>query len=136
MSNHRNIPYVPPPTRRASVSLKYCYERPIAYAVQMRGDLDDLPTIIYYGAPWHLLIDVMKYVSRCMGDALKGYVIKQEHSCRWKNGKAYRRMSIEIHGLDEQFMSLESLLMVIHNYMKRICWCKVKELPLKKLLNL
>ena len=71
MSNHRNIPYVPPPTRRASVCMKYCYERPIAYAVQMRGDLDDLPTIIYYGAPWQLLLDVMKYVSRCMGDALR-----------------------------------------------------------------
>ena len=128
-------PYVALPSARAT-TLQKCYERRIAYGVQMRGDNDDLPVLIYYGAPFQLLYDVMAFVGKCMGDGIKGYRIIHEHSCRWKNGKAYRRIAVEIHGLDEQFVTLSSLIAVINNHMQRICWCKIKEYPIKRLLNL
>lgn len=128
--------YISPRSPEYMSRMKHNYERRIAYGVQMRGDEDDLPVLIYYGASYQLILDVMEHIGKIIGKALKGYVITHEHSCRWKNGKAYRRIAVEIHGLDEQFITLPSLIAVINNYMQRICWCKIKEYPLKRLLNL
>lgn len=125
--------YIPPHPKTHDTR---SYERSIAFGLQMRGDNDEIPVLIYYGAPFQLLYDVMAYIGKCMGTMIKGYVINNEHSCRWKNGKAYRRVSVEIHGLNEQFISLPSLILIINNVMQRLCWCSIKELPLKRLLNL
>lgn len=127
-------PYVARPVR--ANNLVHDYNRNICCGVQMRGDNDDLPVIIYYGATWALVFDTMAQIAKMMGENIKGYVIRREHSCRWKNGKAYYRLAVEIHGLNEEFMSLQSFLLVINGYMQKICWCTVKELPLRKLLNL
>lgn len=134
MSHPLDRPYMSRPSPLARLS--HCYERNIAFGIQYRGDDDTLPCLIYYGAPFELLRDVMAFVGRCMSDKLKGYTINSEHSCRYRNGKAYHRLSVEIHGLQDQCVSLSDLALLIQSYMQRICWCKVKELPLKKLLNL
>ena len=130
-----DLPYVSPEIRH-HWSLKHCYERKIAYAVQMRGDDDDMPVIIYYGAPMALVRDVMQQMQRMTKGIVSHYVVRHEHSCRYKNGKAYRRIAVEVHGLNEQCMSLNDLTLVIGHYMQKVCWCTVKELPLRKLLNL
>lgn len=128
-------PYVAPPSSKCN-HMTHCYERSIAYALQMRGDNDDIPTIIYYGVPFQLMYDVMKHMALCLQNQWKGYIIRNEHSCRYKNGKAYRRISVEIHGLNEYCISLPDVVMLINNYMQRICWCKIKEFSLTRLLNL
>jgi len=127
-------PYIAPPSAKAH--FKRNYERRIAFSIQMRGDLDDIPTIIYYGAPFALIYDVMEFVGKHMGSMMEGYVINNEHSCRYKNGKAYRRISLELHGLQEQYVSLRDIITIINHRMQKLCWCSVKELSLYRLLNL
>ena len=128
-------PYVPPEVRTHR-NIKHNYERKIAYAVQMQGDDESLPVIIFYGAPAALIKDVISDICKMTRDVVSRYIMRREHSCRYKNGKAYRRIAVEVHGIDKQCMSISDLTLIIQHYIQKKCWCTVKELPLRKLLNL
>lgn len=128
--------YYPPPSPAARGQLKHLYERKIAFGIQMRGDDDALPVLIYYGAPYALIRDVMTSISQALGTLIAGYVIHQEHSCRYRNGRAYRRISIELHGICEQYISLRDIILIINHRMQSLCWCTIREFPLRRLLNL
>lgn len=114
----------------------YQYLHRIAYTEDKRGDKDDVSTLLFYGAPFALLKDVCTSLFGMMNGKVKNLVIGNEHSCRWKNGKCYWRTLIEIHGLDEQFISLKEFFLLIISMMKRICNCTVRHYRLETFVNL
>lgn len=126
------LPYVSPDMSRR---LSRSYERTIVFSTQVRDD-DVPPTIIYYGAPFSLLSDAMDYMARILKNMLEGYHITREHSCRYRNGKAYHRLALDIRGLNEDCVSFRDLILMLNHHMQEKCWCNIKELPLKRLLNL
>lgn len=108
----------------------------IAYTEDMRGDKDNIPTLLFYGAPFVLLKDVCEPIYRMMDGKVRNLVIDHEHSCRWKNGKCYWRTMIRIYGLDEQFISLKEFIFLLIAKMKRICNCTVRHYRLETFVNL
>lgn len=108
----------------------------IAYTEDMRGDKDNIPTLLFYGAPFVLLKDVCEPIYRMMDGKVRNLVIDWEHSCRWRNGKCYWRTMIRIYGLDEQFISLKEFIFLLIAKMKRICNCTVRHYRLETFVNL
>lgn len=108
----------------------------IAYTETMRGDKDDIPTLLFYGAPFALLKDACEALYRMMNGMVKNLVIGHEHSCRWMNGKCYWRTTIQIIGLNEQFISLKEFVLLIISKMKRLSNCTIRHYRLETFVNL
>lgn len=112
------------------------YHRKIAYAVQMRGDNDDIPHVIYVGAPFALIRDVYAYLGKLITGNIEKLIVYHDHSCKYRNGKVYRRVVVEFYQIHEQEIFLETILLIAHQYMKRICNCSIIDKPLYRILNL
>lgn len=114
----------------------YSYLHRIAYSEDLRGEKDNIPTLLFYGAPFDLLRDVCLYVFNMMNGKVEDLVIDREHSCRWRNGKCYWRTMIQIRGLDEQFISLKDFTSLLITRMKNVCNCSIRHYKLETFVNL
>lgn len=112
------------------------YVHQIAYAETLRGDDYDIPTLLFLGAPFELVRDTCDKVFRMMDGKVKDLLIRNEHSCRVKNGKCYWRVELEIIQLDEQFISLDGFKQIILNVMSKLSNIKVYHYRLSTFINL
>lgn len=112
------------------------YMHRIAYTETLRGDDYNVPTLLFYGAPFELLKDVCQYLFKIMNGNVGNLIIKHEHSCRVRNGKCYWRVLVNIINLNEEFISLKEFTLLIIAYMKRICNCTVRHYRLETFINL
>lgn len=108
----------------------------IAYTMLMRGDNFDVPTLLFYGAPFLLVRDVCQTVYKCMSGNVRNLYIAREHSCRFRNGKCYWRIAVTIVGLNEPFMALEEFVRMLVSCMQRLCHCKIRHYRTETFLNL
>lgn len=113
----------------------HSYMHRIAYTETVSGLRDDVPTLLFH-APFTLIKDACQYLYTVMNGKVRDMRISNEHSCRVKNGKCYRRVAVQIIGLDEQFISLKEFTAMLVSYMMRICNCKVRHYRLETFLNL
>lgn len=132
------VPYVP---NRGNKKKKgrptpYPYLHRIAYSEDLRGEKDNIPTLLFYGAPFDLLRDVCLNVFNMMNGKVEDLVIDREHSCRWRNGKCYWRTMIQIHGLDENFISLKDFTLLLITRMQDVCNCSIRHYKLETFVNL
>lgn len=132
------LPYTPNPTLKKKMGrpLKHCYRHRIAYTETMRGLQDDVPTLLFLGAPFPLLKETCQYLYKLMDGKVKNLTVSWEHSCRVRNGKHYWRIAVGIMGLDEQSLSLQEFTLLIVAYMKRVCHCTVRHFRTETFLNL
>ena len=98
----------------------------IAYTMLMRGDNFDVPTLLFYGAPFLLVKDACLLIYKYMSGNVKNLCIDREHSCRFRNGKCYWRIAVTIVGLNEPFLALEQLVWMLVSCMQRLCYCKIR----------
>ena len=108
----------------------------IAYTMLMRGDNFDVPTLLFYGAPFSLVKDACQLIYKYMSGNVKNLCIDREHSCRFRNGKCYWRIAVTIVGLNEPFLVLEELVWMLVSYMQRLCYCKIRHYRTETFLNL
>lgn len=132
------FPYVPNRSNKKKKGrpTPYPYLHRIAYSEDLRGEKDNIPTLLFYGAPFDLLRDVCLYVFNMMNGKVEDLVIDREHSCRWRNGKCYWRTMIQIQGLDEQFISLKDFTSLLITRMKNVCNCSIRHYKLETFVNL
>lgn len=112
------------------------YVHRIAYTSTFRGVNDDIPTLLFLGAPFALLQDVCTPLCRWMDGAVADITIQREHSCRRKNGKHYWRIAVGIIGLDEYVISYDEFVKLIVNKIKTTANCTVRHYQLETFLNL
>ena len=108
----------------------------IAYTMLMRGDNFDVPTLLFYGAPFLLVRDACQMIYKCMAGNVRNLYISREHSCRFRNGKCYWRIAVTIVGLNESFLALGEFVCMLVSCMKRLCYCKIRHYRTETFLNL
>ena len=121
---------------RRGKPLQHAYKHRIAYAITMRGLQDDIPTLLFIGAPFELLRDACRNIYKMMAGNLRDLTVNYEHSCRVRNGKQFWRVAVGIVGLDERFLSLAEFETLFVSHIKRICSCVVRRYKTETFLNL
>lgn len=114
----------------------HTYTHAIAYTETVRGIDDDIPTMLFLGAPWRLLQDVCTDLCRMMRGNLRDITLRREHSCRARNGKNYWRVAVGILGLNEEFISLAEFESLIVAKILRTANCTVRHYKTEPFLNL
>lgn len=102
----------------------------------MRGDSDDVPALMFLGAPPKLLQDVGTALCKEMNGKLQDIILEPEHSCRWKNGKHYWRTVAHIIGLDTHFISFNDFTQLFVFKMTKTATCTIKHYKFDTFINL
>ncbi len=136
--NYLSLPYTPQRQRKKKPGrpTPYAYLHRIAYTETFRGLADDVPTLLFYGAPFLLLRDACGHLFKVLAGKVKNLLIQWEHSCRRRNGKCYWRVAVSVIRLDEHFLSLKEFTLLLVSHMQRICNCTVRHYRLETFLNL
>lgn len=107
----------------------------IAYTDVLRGnDYDE--RVLLFQAPFALIQDACQFIFNIMNGNIQDMLINNEHSCRWRNGKCYWRVAVQIVGLNEQFISFSEFTTLLIARIKKICNCKVRRYRTETFLNL
>lgn len=141
MSNNRHIfsPYIPNLRDRKKDKgrpIIHEYLHRIAYTETMRGNEDEIPTLLFYGAPFALLKDACCHIHKTMCGNVRDLKIKLEHSCRHKNGKCYWRYAVSVIDLNEHFISFKEFTLLLIAHIRNICNCAIRYYRLETFLNL
>lgn len=141
MSNNRHIfsPYIPNLRDRKKDKgrpIIHEYLHRIAYTETMRGNDDEIPTLLFYGAPFALLKDACCHIHKTMCGNVRDLKIKLEHSCRHKNGKCYWRYAVSVIDLNEHFISFKEFTLLLIAHIRNICNCAIRHYRLETFLNL
>lgn len=141
MSNNRHIfsPYIPNLRDRKKDKgrpIIHEYLHRIAYTETMRGNEDEIPTLLFYGAPFALLKDACCHIHKTMCGNVRDLKIKLEHSCRHKNGKCYWRYAVSVIDLNEHFISFQEFTLLLIAHIRNICNCAIRHYRLETFLNL
>jgi hypothetical protein len=141
MSNNRHIfsPYIPNLRDRKKDKgrpIIHEYLHRIAYTETMRGNEDEIPTLLFYGAPFALLKDACCHIHKTMCGNVRDLKIKLEHSCRHKNGKCYWRYAVSVINLNEHFISFKEFTLLLIAHIRNICNCAIRHYRLETFLNL
>lgn len=133
-----SLPYVPNRQRKLKKGRPspHAYIHRIAYTETMRGIDDDIPTLLFIGAPWMLLRDVCVSLVKMMDGHLKDITLQLEHSCRVKNGKHYWRIAVGIIDLDERLISYSEFVKLLVSKILYVANCSVRHFRLETFLNL
>lgn len=141
MSNNRHIfsPYIPNLRDRKKDKgrpIIHEYLHRIAYTETMRGNEDEIPTLLFYGAPFALLKDACCHIHKMMCGNVRDLKIKLEHSCRHKNGKCYWRYAVSVIDLNAHFISFKEFTLLLIAHIRNICNCAIRHYRLETFLNL
>lgn len=141
MSNNRHIfsPYIPnlkDKKKGKGRPIIHDYLHRIAYTETMRGNEDEIPTLLFYGAPFALLKDACCHIHKTMCGNVRDLKIKLEHSCRHKNGKCYWRYAVSVIDLNEHFISFKEFTLLLIAHIRNICNCAIRHYRLETFLNL
>lgn len=141
MSNNRHIfsPYIPNLKDRKKGQgrpIIHEYLHRIAYTETMRGNEDEIPTLLFYGAPFALLKDACCHIHKTMCGNVGDLKIKLEHSCRHMNGKCYWRYAVSVIDLNEHFLSFKEFTLLLIAHIRNICNCAIRHYRLETFLNL
>lgn len=141
MSNNRHIfsPYIPNLRDRKKDKgrpIIHEYLHRIAYTETMRGNEDEIQTLLFYGAPFALLKDACCHIHKTMCGNVRDLKIKLEHSCRHKNGKCYWRYAVSVIDLNEHFISFKEFTLLLIAHIRNICNCAIRHYRLETFLNL
>ena len=141
MSNNRHIfsPYIPnlkDKKKGTGRPIIHDYLHRIAYTETMRGNEDEIPTLLFYGAPFALLKDACCHIHKTMCGNVRDLKIKLEHSCRHKNGKCYWRYAVSVIDLNEHFLSFKEFTLLLIAHIRNICNCAIRHYRLETFLNL
>ena len=133
-----SLPYIPnrKHKKKQGRPTPHAYLHRIAYTMQMRGDAEGVPTLLFYGASFGLVRDVCQHIHKIMDGNVRDLLISQEHSCRIRNGKCYWRQIVTIEGLNENVLSLQEFVKLIIARMLYICNCTVRYYKPDTFINL
>lgn len=137
-NGYLDYPYIPNRQHKSPAGrpTPHRYLHRIAYTEAMVGMNDDIPALLFYGAPFALLRDVCQHLFKIMNGRVSNIIIGHDHACRYKNGKCYWRVVVSIHGLDQQFISLKEFVLLVIARMKVICNCTIRHYRLETFINL
>ncbi len=107
----------------------------IAYTEIVR-DFDSNNKVLLFHAPFDLVKDVCQKMFSMMQGNMGNIIVRNEHSCRVKNGKCYWRVAVEIIALNENFISFKEFVLMMINSMKTMANCKIRHYRTETFLNL
>lgn len=131
------LPYIPnrQNVQRNARTSPYLFRHRIAYTEALRGDDYDEPVLLFH-APFALVRDVCQKLFTMMQGNVGNIIIRNEHSCRVKNGKCYWRVAVEIIGLNESCISFKEFVHLLISYIRKIANCTVRHYRTETFLNL
>ena len=107
----------------------------IAYTDVLRGNHFD-ERVLLFQAPFALIQDACQFIFNIMNGNIQDMLINNEHSCRWRNGKCYWRVAVEIIGLNESFISFKEFVLMLTNCMRNLANCTIRHFRTETFLNL
>lgn len=107
----------------------------IAYTEALRDDDCNLRVLLFH-APFALVKDVCQKMFTMMRGNIGNILVKNEHSCRVRNGKCYWRVAVEIIGLNERFISFKEFVLILINSMRNSANCTIRHFRTETFLNL
>lgn len=107
----------------------------IAYTEIVRDDEGDSRFLLFH-APFDLVKDVCQKLFTMMHGNVGNIIVKNEHSCRVKNGKCYWRVAVEIISLNERFISFKEFVLLMISCMKNLANCTIRHYKTETFLNL
>ena len=107
----------------------------IAYTDVLRGNHFD-ERVLLFQAPFALIQDACQFIFNIMNGNIQDMLINNEHSCRWRNGKCYWRVAVEIIGLNESFISFKEFVLMLINCMRNLANCTIRHFRTETFLNL
>ena len=130
-------PYVPnrESIKRDGRTSPYTFLHRIAYTEALRGDNYDERVLLFH-APFALVRDVCQKMFTMMQGNIGNIIIRNEHSCRRRNGKCYWRVAVEIIGLNESFISFKEFVLMLISCMKKMANCTIRHFRTETFLNL
>jgi hypothetical protein len=107
----------------------------IAYTEALRDDDCNLRVLLFH-APFVLVKDVCQKMFTMMRGNIGNILVKNEHSCRVRNGKCYWRVAVEIIGLNENIVSFTEFVLMMISCMRRTANCTIRHYRTETFLNL
>lgn len=113
----------------------YAFVHRIAYTEMVRDYDSDNKVLLFY-APFALVKDVCQKIFTMMRGNVGNIIVRNEHSCRRRNGKCYWRVAVEIIGLNESFISFKEFVLMLISCMKKLANCTIRHFRTETFLNL
>lgn len=138
MPNHEylNYPYIPNRQNKKQGRLTHReYLHRIAYTETVR-DYDSDDKVLLFHAPFTLVRDVCQKLFNMMRGNIGNIKVRNEHSCRVKNGKCYWRVAVEVIALNESFISFKEFVLMMISCMRRTANCTIRHFRTETFLNL
>ena len=86
----------------------------ISYAIDYRGKDDDQLTFVFVGTDSDTIRQVFQWLI-AGGNVAKGFLLKDEHACVWRNGKYYWRVSAQMSYPNLAFASIDDMCLLIES---------------------
>ena len=99
-------------------------------------DYDSDNKVLLFQAPFALVRDVCPKMFTMMQGNVGNIIIRNEHSCRVKNGKCYWRVAVEIIGLNESVISFKEFVQMLIDCMRNLANCAIRHFRTATFLNL
>lgn len=86
----------------------------VRYAIDYRGPDEDQLTFVFVGIDSDAIREVFLWLI-AGGHVAKGFLLKDEHACVWRNGKYYWRVSAQIKSPNYDFISIDDMCLLIES---------------------
>lgn len=130
------VPIIPPKEKRKhGYHFIHDYHREVAWAIDYRGDNDDIPTLLFAGAGYTLVKKIFLMMFGQSSPLFSGFKLYRDFYIYQRQAKNWVRIAVELRNYQHNVLSLEDLGMIIARKMQQECLCNVRYLKLDKLLN-
>lgn len=100
------------------------YQYHIIYAIDYRGNNDDVLTFVFEGAIWDAITSVFRFLC-CPNGIAQGFTQYEEHAPKWRQKKGYRRIAVEINHPNFDFASLDDMRILVESRLQAEMNCKI-----------
>lgn len=109
--------------------------RPVAVAIDYRGEQDDCLTFLFRGACWSQLVCAFSFLVGQGRGVAHDATIYLDHDAEARNGKGLWYYAVELMEPNYHFASLDDMKLLIEARLTRHHQCKVKWMSLERFLN-
>ena len=107
----------------------------ITMSMLYTGDLDDIPTYVFYGTEQQLMERVCQRMMQWRSGAFQSLRLSYCQVPRPRNGFAREYHQVEVFGLNTDFMTTKTLALIFKRALMAETPCRVAQYPFSKFIN-
>lgn len=130
------LPVIPPQREDDGWAIRRDFRRRIAWAKDMLGDEDNVPSMVFIGAGYTLIKSVMTHLRAALLRVMTGFRVYETFYPYQRQGRAWVRVAVELRGLNESIMTADDVMTIIIRNVEKTCWCSIRQVKIDTLLNM